>query len=221
MATVFSDMKTLTKDLIAEETTDRFDDTFISKAINLGCVDFIDKTEVLDTHWTRLTVANQLWYLIPSGAYEIIRVEWYDASGSKRYTLVKKTMNEMDDEYQYDEDYDENQDWHQTTGNPEAWIPREHDVIGIWPACNIAGDTLYFYGRKKHTDLSADADETDIPEEFRHIPCIYAARMLLRSDNDEKAPSFEAWYKEEVMMAKRTIKDRKKKMPGVWRLYTY
>jgi len=214
-------MKALVLDLIAEENYDRFDDTFVGKAVNLGCIDFLDKTEVVDTYWTRVTVANQLWYKIPLGSYEIRRVEWYDASGSKRYTLVRKTMNEMDDEYQYDEDYDENQDWHQTTGNPEVWIPREHDVIGIWPACDTQGDTLYLYGRERHTDMSADNSESEIPTEFQIVPCYFAAAMLLRSDNDDRYSKYENKYEKEVFLAKRVVMDRKKKMPGVWRLYTY
>lgn len=217
----FTAMKALVLDLVAEENYDRFDESFVGAAINLGCVDFLDKTEVVDTHWERKTVANQLWYKCPLGNYEIKRVEWYDASNTKRRPLVRKTMNEMDVEYVYDENYDENSDWHQTKGNPEVWIPREHDVIGIWPACDTQGDTLYLYGREKHTDMSASDSKSEIPTEYQVIPCYFAAAMLLRSDNDDRTNEYEKKYKEEVMMAKRTITDRKKKMPGVWRLYTY
>jgi len=222
MGMTFSELKVLTMDLIAEENTDRFDTTFLERAINLGCVDFLDKTEVEDTHFTRVTVANQLWYKLALKAKEITRIEWYDLSATKRHTLVKKTMEEMDEEYPYDTNrYNADEDWHQTTGDPVVWIPRERDVIGIWPACDTQGDTLYLYGRRRHTDLSSDASEPKIPDEFRHIPCIYAARMLLRSDNDERAPSFEKWYKEEVFFAKKQVKERKEKMPARWRMYTY
>ena len=217
----FAVMKAMVLDMVTQENYDRFDETFVGRAVNLGCVDFLDKTEVVDTYWTKSTVADRLWYRTSTGGFEITRVEWYDASATKRHTLVKKSMNEMDEEYQYDENYDENQDWHQTTGDPEAWIPREHDVIGIWPACDVDGDTLYLYGRERHTDMSADESESEIPTEFQVIPCYFAAAMLLRSDNDDRTVKYETKYKEEVFMAKRTIMDRKQKMPGGWRLYTY
>lgn len=217
----FTQMKALVLDLVTEENNDRFDDTFVGKAINLGCIDFIDKTEVVDTYWTETTVANQLWFLLPTANYEITRVEWYDLSNTERHVLVKRTMNEMDKEYQYDEDYDADKDWHQTTGDPKIWIPRERDVIGIWPACDTSVDTIYIYGRERHTDMSADESTSEIPTEFQVIPCYFAAAMLLRSDNDDRTAKYEKKYQQEVFMAKRTIKDRNKQMPGAWRAYTY
>lgn len=218
----FLAMKNLVMDLVAVEDNDRFDTTFIGKAINLGCIDFLDKTEVVDVNWTRSTAANQMWYKIPTGNYEVWRIEWYDLSNTEWHKLERKTFEEMDEEYPLDYDRnEEDTDWQQITGDPVVWIPREFDVYGIYPACDVDGDTLKFYGRKKHTDLSADADESEIPEVYQVVPCIYAARMLLRSDNDEKAASFERWYKEEVTMAKKQIRERKKKMPSRWRMYTY
>jgi len=217
----FSTMKARTLDLIAEENNDRFDDTFVGFAVNTGCADFLDKTEAIDTHWTQTTEENQLWYLAPTNVFEIKRIEWYDASGTKRHKLEKKTMGEMDEEYPYDQNYASDEDWHQSTGDPEAWIPREIDVYGIWPACDVDDDTLYLYGSKKHVDMSDDANEPGFQAHYHHIPCIYAARMLLRSDNDEKAPSFEKWYEKEIMMAKKQIRERREQMPGQWRLYTY
>lgn len=217
----FAVMKAMTLDMVSQENNDRFDDTFVGRAVNLGCVDFIDKTEVVDSYWTETTVANQLWYLLPTTNYEITRVEWYDLSATKRHTLVKKTMEEMDTEYVFDENYDENADWHQTTGSPEVWIPRERDVIGIWPACDTSVDTIYIYGRERHTDMSADGSTSEIPTEFHIIPCYFAAAMLLRSDNDDRTAKYEKKYKEEVFLAKRTVKDRNKRMPGVWRAYNY
>lgn len=216
----FSTMKARVLDLVAEENNDRFDDTFVGFAVNTGCADFLDKTEAVDTHWEQTTVANQLWYLAPTNVFEIKRIEWYDASADYRHTLTKKTMREMDEEYEYHEDYTE-EDWHQVKGSPGLWIPREIDVYGIWPADDTADDTLYLYGSKKHVDMSDDANEPGFQSHYHHIPCIYAARMLLRSDNDEKAPSFERWYKEEIMMAKREIRERREKMPSRWRMYTY
>jgi len=217
----FSSMKSHVLNLLGEQNYDRFSESFVEQSINLGCIDFIDKTEVLDSHWTITTVANKMWYLINPGPYEITRVEWEDTSEDIKHVLTKKTFEEMDGEYPHDtNNYNEDKDWQSITGNPVVWIPREHDVIGIYPACDVATDTLYIYGREKHTTLSG-TQTSEIPIEFHNTPCIYAARMLLRSDNDEKAPSFEKWYKEEVFMAKRTIMDRKKKMPGKWRLYTY
>lgn len=218
----FDEMKALVLDLVAEENNDRFDDTFVGKAINLGCIDFLDKTEVVDSNWTRLTVKNQMWYLVATGTYEIIRVEWYDLSNTEWHKLEKKTFEEMDEEYPLDYDRsEEDTSWQQITGDPVVWIPREHDVLGIYPACDVAGDTLKIYGREKHTDMSDIVTESEIPAVYQVVPCIYAARMLLRSDNDEKAASFEHWYKEEVMLAKKQIKERKKKMPSRWRMYTY
>jgi len=217
----FADMKAQVLDLIAEENNDRFDDTFVGRAVNLGCIDFIDKTEVLDSHWTISTVEDRMWYLVPTATYEITRVEWYDASTTIKHVLAKATMRQMDELYPLDdENYDSDADWQSVTGDPSLWIPREHDVIGIYPACDIADDTLYIYGRKKHTTLTG-TNTSPIPVEFHNTPCLYAARMLLRSDNDEKAPTFEKWYKEEVTIAKGVITDRKKKKPGVWRIYTY
>jgi len=216
-------MKAHVLDLIEEQALnyDRFSETFVERAINLGCVDFIDKTEVLDSHW-EYTTTTDMWYLLSPANYEITRIEWYDASEDKRHVLAKRTMRQMDELYPLDTDnYDSDADWQSITGDPLVWIPREHDVFGIYPACDVTDDTLYVYGRKKHTTLDDDNTTSDIPDQYHHIPCLYAARMLLRSDNDEKAPSFEKWYKEEVMMAKREIMDRKKKMPGQWRLYTY
>lgn len=217
----FSEMKAQVLDLIAEENNDRFDDDFVGRAVNLGAIDFIDKTEVLDSYWSISTVANQMWYLVPTATFEITRVEWVDATDDERHKLEKKTFKEMDEEYPYDTDRtEEDTDWQEITGDPVVWIPREHDVIGIYPACDVNDDTLYIYGRKKHTTLTG-TNTSAIPVEFHNTPCLYAARMLLRSDNDEKAPNFEKWYKEEVMIAKREIKDRKKKHPAVWRVYTY
>jgi len=217
----FAIMKATVLDMVSEENYDRFDEVFVGKAINLGCIDFIDKTEVVDSNWSYTSVANQLWYLLPTKNYEITRVEWYDLSGTKRYPLIKKTMNEMDAGYVHDEDYDEESDWHQTTGDPRVWIPRERDVIGIWPACDVSVDTIYIYGRERHTDMSDSVTTNEIPTEFQVIPCYFAAAMLLRSDNDDRTAEYERKYKEEVMMAKRAIKDRNKQMPGVWRAYTY
>lgn len=218
----FSSMKACVLDLIGEENYDRFDETFVGRAINFGCVDFLDKTEVAETNWTRSTGANQMWYKIPTGNYEVWRIEWYDLSNTEWHKLERKTFEEMDEEYPYDTSRsEEDTSWQQITGDPVAWIPREFDVYGIYPACDVAGDTLKFYGKEKHTDMSADASESEIPVVYQVVPCIYAARMLLRSDNDEKAGSFERWYKEEVMLAKKQIKERKKKMPSRWRMYTY
>jgi len=220
----FTQMKALVLDLVGEAalTYDRFSETFVEKSINLGCIDFIDKTEVVDTNWTRSTEADQMWYLIDTGTYEITRVEWYDLSKTEWHKLEKKTFKEMDEEYPYDVDrVEEDTNWQQITGDPVVWIPREHDIIGIYPACDVSTDTLKIYGRKKHTDMDDTVTTCEIPVEHQVVPCIYAARMLLRSDNDEKAASFEKWYKEEVMMAKREIRDRKKKMPSRWRVYTY
>ncbi|KKL08112.1 hypothetical protein LCGC14_2579170 [marine sediment metagenome] len=217
----FAVMKAQVLDMVSQENYDRFDEIFVGRAVNLGNVDFIDKTEVVDSYWTETTVANQLWYLLPSANYEITRVEWYDLSATKRRTLVKKTMEEMDTEYVFDENYEENQDWHQTKGNPEVWIPRERDVIGIWPACDTSVDTVYVYGRERHTDMSADGDTSEIPTEFQIIPLYFAAAMLLRSDNDDRTAKYEKKYQEEVFLAKRTVKDRNKRMPGVWRPYTF
>lgn len=219
----FTTMKAFVLDLIEEQALnyDRFSEAFIERAVNLGCIDFIDKTEVLDSDWYISTVANQMWYLVPTANYEITRVEWYDASEDIRIKLEKKTFNQMDEEYPFDSDnYDSDKDWQSITGDPKAWIPKEHDVIGIYPACDIADDKVYIYGRKKHTTLTG-INTSAIPDEYHLVPCLYAARMLLRSDNDAKAASIEKWYKEEVMMAKREIKNRKKKMPTNWRLYTY
>jgi len=217
----FSEMKDFTLNLCEEANNDRFTDAFVGQAVNLGCIDFIDKTEVLDTNWYISTVANQMWYLVPTANYEITRVEWEDVSEDIKHTLVRKTFNQMDEEYPQDsENYDSDKDWQSITGDPIVWIPKEHDVIGIYPACDTANDKIYIYGRKKHTTLTG-TDTSKIPDQYHVIPCIYAARMLLRSDNDAKAPSFEKWYKEEVMMAKREIADRKKKMPAVWRRYLY
>ena len=217
----FTEMKALVLNLIGEQNNDRFTDAYNGTTVNLGCVDFIDKTEVLDSDWYISTVADQMWYLISTANYEITRVEWYDASEDVRHPLTKKNFQEMDEEYPYDStNYDEDKDWQAITGDPVVWIPKEHDVIGIYPACNVDSDKIYIYGRKKHTTLTG-TNTSAIPDQYHVIPCIYAARMLLRSDNDEKAPSFEKWYKEEVMMAKREILGRKKKMPGKWRTYTY
>jgi len=217
----FAQMKTLVLDLVSEENYDRFDEVFVGKAINLGCIDFIDKTEVVDTYWTETTVANQLWYLLPTTEYDITRVEWYDLSGTERHTLTKKTMEEMDTEYVYDDNYEDEADWQQTTGDPKVWILRERDVIGIWPACDVAVDTLYIYGRERHTDMSADESTSEIPTEHQVVPCYFAAAMLLRSDNDDRTAKYEKKYKEEVFLAKKLIKDRQKTMPRSWRAYTY
>lgn len=216
----FLEMKATVLDMVSEENNDRFDDTFVGRAINLGCVDFIDKTEVVDSNWTITTVANQLWYLLPTTNYEITRVEWYDASADYRYTMIKKTMRQMDEEYEYDSNVIV-EDWQQDTGSPQIWIPRERDIIGLWPACDTASDTIYVYGRERHTDMSADASTSEIPTEFQVIPCYFAAAMLLRSDNDDRTAKYEKKYKEEVFLAKRTIKDRNKKMPQQWRIYTH
>lgn len=217
----FAVQKAMVLDMVTQENNDRFDETFVGRAINLGCVDFIDKTEVVDSYWTETTVANQLWYLLPTANYEITRVEWYDLSATKRHTLVKKTMEEMDTGYKFDENFDEDTDWHQTKGSPEVWIPRERDVIGIWPACDTSVDTIYIYGRERHTDMSADENTSEIPTEFQIIPLYFAAAMLLRSDNDDRTAKYEKKYKEEVFLAKRTVTDRNKKMPQQWRIYTY
>jgi len=217
----FTVMKTTVLNMVGEGNYDRFSETFVEKSINLGAIDFIDKTEVLDTNWYISTVANQMWYLISTTNYEITRVEWYDASKDIKIKLEKKTFNEMDEEYSYDStNYDKDKDWQSITGDPVAWIPKEHDVIGIYPACNVKDDKLYIYGRKKHTTLTG-SETSAIPDQYQIIPCYFAAAMLLRSDYDEKTSTYEKKYREEVFLAKRTVMDRKKKMPAKWRLYTY
>jgi len=223
----FTVMKAMVLDLIAEENNDRFDDTFVGRAVNLGCVDFLDKCEAIDTHWTIDTVADQMWYLSPTNCFELTRVEWVDdwvgsTDFGQRLKLERKTFKEMDDEYPLDTSRaEDNTSWQEITGDPVVWIPKEHDVIGIYPACDTSDDKLFLYGRKKHVDMDEDANTPGFADQWHIIPCIYAARMLLRSDNDEKAAGFERWYKEEVMMAKRTIMERKKHMPSTWRMYAY
>ena len=113
----FAAMKATVLDLIAEENYDRFDETFVSRTINLGCIDFVDKTEVTDTNWTRSTGEDQMWYLVPGetsatgGVYEITRVEWQDASDDEWHLLVKKTMEEMDEEYPMASRAEANKSW--------------------------------------------------------------------------------------------------------------
>ena len=193
----FTTMKAMVMDLIAVEDNDRFDDTFIGRAVNLGCIDFLDKCEAIDSHWLIDTVANQMWYLSAVNCFELTRVEWVDdwvnsTDFGERHKLERKTFNEMDEEYPYDASRSEDDtSWREITGDPVVWIPKEHDVIGIYPACDTSGDKLFLYGRKKHVEMTDGAHTPGFADQWHIIPCIYAARMLLRSDNDEKAASFE------------------------------
>jgi hypothetical protein len=66
-----------------------------------------------------------------------------------------------------------------------------------------------FYIKKPTTELSADADVSLLPEEFREGPCYYAAReLLLQIGQTQLAAQFDAMYSSFVQKAKDQIDER-------------
>lgn len=110
------------------------------------------------------TVANQAFYQAPSDFMKV-----------NRFSIITAGTNEANEEYidlQYITPNQENRVLVKS-GTPEFYTIL-NDKFKLFPTPDTTGKTLRLYYTYRVTDMSADGDEPDVPEEYHEMVALYA-----------------------------------------------
>lgn len=73
------------------------------------------------------------------------------------------------------------------SGDPTFYTLFKHQKIQLYPIPASSGSTIYYKFYKMVTEMSADGDYSDIPDQYREILIHYALYRLFLKDSDDRA----------------------------------
>lgn len=192
MATTFKNMQDDVKDIVQElQGVADFSTTRIKRMLNRGYRNFVKDTDCILDVFSFTTVANQVLYDSSdvanfAYAYKIVSVK-YITDATNEFGKVLQPYPGGHGRLPEDKSFGE-PCWYYTRGISTNGMKK----IGTYPIIDVANETLEVQAyRSPISDLSADADEPTIDDEYRDALVYYAVWRLFHSYS-HRNPAFRA-----------------------------